>query len=282
MLERDLILMQAAKQICCVCAGRFFILAGLGLVLLVLSGGPEAQAEFVARNELHFQYGKLKNPSFAGGGSTVHRTFTWQHSSQWNYGDSFFFVDQRNPKGGNTDIYIEGYTGLSLSKITGKKIGFGILKDIAPRVGFNWGADTNVRKLLVGGRLSWDVPYFTAVNTDFYYFSDQSKGASAGGAAEQGDTWQAHLNGALPVTIGRYKFSLEGFFEYTGARRNEFGMAVSRSLLGQPQFRLDLGDALFSTPNKLFAGVELLIWINKVGDASTDELRVQGLLAYRF
>lgn len=235
-----------------------------------------------AINELHFQFGRLKNPTFAGGGSSDTYTVTWQHVSRWGFLDNFWFVDARAPKGGERDIYLEAYTTASLSRLTGKSFSFGPIKDMGPRIAINWGAKTNIRKYLAGWRLSWDIPGFTVLNTDFYAFIDDSGGLASGGVPKQTDSWQADLNWVFPIRWGSQRFSVEGHIEYTGERRNELGDRVSRSLLGQPQFRFDLGNAMLGKPDKLFVGVELLIWINKLGDPATDESRVQALVAWRF
>lgn len=232
--------------------------------------------------ELHYQYGVLRNTAFQGGGSVPTHTFTLQHASTWKYGDFFFFIDQRNFRRGGSDLYAEGYAGLSLSKLTGKRIGFGPIRDIGPRMAINWGADPNIRKYLPGWRVAWDVPGFRFLNTDFYAFIDDSGGLASGGAPKQTDAWQASINWAAPFAIASQRFSIEGYFEYTGERRNELGGRVARSVIGQPQFRFDLGHALWGQQDKIFIGVEWLIWVNKLGDPATNESRIQGLLVWRF
>lgn len=261
---------------------RFAFMALAAIGSLIMSPAREARAADWAINELHLQYGNLKNPVFAGGGSSKTFTITWQHASQWKIFDSFWFVDQRNFKSGGSDLYTEAYTNISLNRLTGKSFALGPLRDMGPRVALNWGVDTNVRKFLPGWRLSWSVPGFTSLNTDFYAFLDASKGIASGGAPKQSDSLQADLNWIFPIRAGNARFSIEGHVEYTGSRHNELGNRVSWSLLGQPQFRFDLGHALFEQPDRLFVGVELLIWLNKLGDASTDEARVQALVVWRF
>lgn len=269
--------------------------AGLATILFILSGSGSGQALAQesgtpppppgtngAINEIHFQYGNLKNPTFAGGGSTKTITVTWQHASRWEFFDSFWFVDARAPEGGEKDIYLEAYTSVGLGRLTGKSFSFGPIRDMGPRVAINWGAKTNIRKYLAGWRLSWDIPGFMVLNTDFYAFFDDSGGLASGGVPKQTDSWQVDLNWVYPIRWGAQRFSVEGHFEYTGQRRNELGARVARSLLGQPQFRFDLGNAMFRKPDKIFVGIELLIWLNKLGDAATDEARVQALVAWRF
>lgn len=242
------------------------------------AGMPAMAADIT---EIHLQYGELKNLSFQGGGAS--RTFiaTLHHVSQWRYGDVFLFIDQVNRRN-DSDVYTEAYGGLSLGKITGRKIGFGPIRDTGPRLGINWGADTRARRYLPGWRLSWDMPGFRAFNTDFYWFIDDGAGVQRGGIPKQSDSWQADWNFVYPFKLGSASFSVEGHFEYTGRRRTELGVQLARTVLGQPQFRYDLGEGVFGQAGKLFAGIEMSIWLNKQGDAKTNESRVQALLAWRF
>lgn len=69
--------------------------------------------------EGHLLFGSLKNPSFAGGGSTDTWTATVQHASGWALGDLFFFFDVINPEEGSFDIYGEAYPSLSLAMVSG-------------------------------------------------------------------------------------------------------------------------------------------------------------------
>ena len=41
-----------------------------------------------SRTELHFQYGNLAVPTFAGSGDAEHYIYTVQHASGWKYGDN--------------------------------------------------------------------------------------------------------------------------------------------------------------------------------------------------
>ena len=57
--------------------------------------------------EAHLLFGSLKNPGFAGGGSTDTWTATVQHASGWAFGDLSFFFDMINPEDASLDIYGE-------------------------------------------------------------------------------------------------------------------------------------------------------------------------------
>ena len=79
--------------------------------------------------EAHFQYGKLKAPTFASGRSSYTRILTFQHASGWEYGENNFFMDVADDgirDGFNdNDVYLEWFSTLSLGKILGRRVGFG-------------------------------------------------------------------------------------------------------------------------------------------------------------
>lgn len=236
-------------------------------------------------NELHFQYGALEAPTFASGKANATRVITLQHASGWPFGDVFLFIDYLDddePDGFNDDdFYGEIYLNLSLSKIFGRKIGFGPIRDIGVLGGLNRAHDAEVVKYLPGMRFSWDLPGMRFLNTDFAAYIDDSDGFGDGGAPSETDSFWVDVNWAYPFSLGNHDFSIQGHVEYVDGRRNEFGGDVSWWVLGQPQFRYDLGKTLFDKPEHLFLGVEWQFWINKLGDRDTDENAVQALVVFR-
>lgn len=235
--------------------------------------------------ELHYQYGNLDTPEFAGGGNEDTHIVTLQHASGWKYGDNFFFVDfldGDNPNFNNNDVYAELYTNFSLSKITGKDISFGLISDIGLIMGFNYAADPKVKKYLPGIRLSLNLPGFAFANLDMAPYIDDSKGVRGGGAPKEDDSYWIDFNWAYPFSFGNHDFSIEGHIEYIAQRDNEFNDIVKWHILAQPQFRYDLGKALFNTARQLYIGTELQWWENKLGDSATDEYVAQALVVWQF
>lgn len=125
-------------------------------------------AAVIAQTSFQFQYGKLTNPF--SGASEYTSILTVQQAAQWQYGDSFFFIDFLEdgvPDGFNDkSIYGEWYPTLSIGKLTNTEISIGPIRDISIIAGFNADSDANVLKYLPGVRASWNVPGFFFVNTD--------------------------------------------------------------------------------------------------------------------
>ncbi len=244
-------------------------------VALAIAGHPAAAATW-SNTELHLQYGTLKTPGFAGGGEKDTLVLTLQHASGWKYGDNFFFFDVTNAEGdgfNDLDIYGEWYPYFSLGKISGKKVGRGKIKDVRLIAGLNYGSDADVLKFLPGISLAMDFKGFAFFNIDISAYIDASEGASGGGAPSEDDSFIVDLNWARPFKGG--KFSIEGHVEYVGERTNEFGGEVSEWIFAQPQFR-------YYPRKNLAIGIEYQFWMNKLGDADTDESAVQGLLVWKF
>ncbi len=253
------------------------------LVLAVsLLGSGQAFSLDWHTTELHFQYGELDIPSFAGGGSEHVTTVTFQHANGWKYGDNFLFVDVIEASKQGHDVYAEFYANFSLGKITGKDWGFGPIKDIGLVTGYNWADDARVRKYLPGVSFALDIPGFDFFNVDVTAYIDDSRGTDGGGAPKQDDSYMVDISWAFPWQWGEHAFSLEGHAEYIGSRDNEFGQKVEGHILAQPQFRYDLGKSVWNLPDKLFIGVEFQYWDNKLGDKDTDERATQALVVYRF
>ena len=149
-------------------------------------------------------------------------------------------------------------------------------------LGVNYSADADVLKYLPGIRFSLGLPGFAFANLDMAPYIDDSEGVDNGGAPKEDDSYWIDFNWAFPFSIGKHDFSIEGHVEYIAQRDDEFGNRVKWHILGQPQFRYDLGKALFHTPQQLYIGMEYQFWINKLGDDSTDEFAPQFLAVWRF
>ena len=141
-----------------------------------------------AQTEFQFQYGNLVNPFSAE--STPSRILTFQQASGWSLGDSFFFIDYIDDGLGDgfndKDFYGEWYPTLSFGKMSGRMVGGGALRDVALIGGINFGGDADFFKYLPGARLSWAVPGFFFLNTDFTAFIN---GNTASAAPRTSNSW---------------------------------------------------------------------------------------------
>ena len=247
---------------------------GLAAVLAGVAAAPAA-----AQTEFQFQYGNLVNPFSAE--STPSRILTFQQASAWSLGDSFFFIDYIDDDlvdGFNDkDFYGEWYPTLSFGRMSGGTVGGGALRDVALIGGINFGGDADFFKYLPGVRLSWAVPGFFFLNTDFTAFIDGNTGSAA---PRTSNSWMFDVNWGAGFDVGTQSFAFFGHAEYIHRVTDEFGNEVRSWILAQPQFVWDLGKAISGQPNELFLGGEYQYWPNKLG-TDTDENLLQLLIIWR-
>lgn len=255
-------------------------LSSSSLVFAEEDNGGSSFFDFTT-TEIHYQYGNNFERAFSSEGKQSASIYTLQHVNGWKYGDNFFFVDFTDASDTNTDVYSEFYSNFSLGKILDQEISVGPIKDIGIIAGVNYSRDAKVYKYLPGIRLSWDIPKFAFLNTDITAYIDDSRGVNRGGAPTESNSYMIDVNWAMPFSLGSHDFSIEGHIEYIDGRSNEFGGEVKSHVLGQPQFRYDLGKTLFNTPRVLYAGLEYQFWVNKLGD-NKDENVVQALAVISF
>lgn len=257
-------------------------------VLIGLAAGPLAHPAIAfdwAQTEFQSNFGVLNTPTFAGGGQNTTAVFTIEHSDGWAYGDNYIFIDlaeSTTPFYNNWDIYAEYYANFSLSKITGHSVSFGIVSDIGIIAGVNWAMDAKVLKYLPGVRFSLDLQGFDFANLDFTGYIDDASGVAMGGAPKQTDGYMIDFNWGYPFSVGRHDFAINGHLEFIHKRIDSFGNRLSAHVLNQEQIRWDVGKAMNGNPGKVFIGLEISIWFNKLGDGSTNEFAPQALFAYRF
>lgn len=231
-----------------------------------------------AQTEMHFQYGSLTNPFAETSTGTV--VLTIQHASFWRFGDNFFFIDLTEDGVGDgfndKDAYGEWYSNFSLGKLGGRDLAFGPFADFGLFMGAAMGMDANVLQWLPGARISWNLPGFIFLNTDFMMAVDGTDGLDGGSPPEQDSRLVIDINGLLPFSLGSQSFSITGHAEYAASTTNELGDEVPASILAQPQLRWDIGGE-----NGLFVGIEYQYWRNKLG-TEVDESVVQLLGVWQF
>ncbi len=230
-----------------------------------------------AQMEFQYQSGNLLNP-FSGSNHAT-RILTFQHAGGWKLGGSFFFVDfiddASNDGFNDKEFYGEWYPTLSFPRLFGQTLKAGPLVDISAIAGLNFDGDANVLKFLPGVRLSWQVPGFIFVNTDFTAITDFSDGVRHETGFLFDVSWLTVMN-----VLGQ-SFSFMGHAEYiSGVNLEDNSGSIEAWILAQPQFVWDVGN-LFKTPNMLHVGIEIQYWSNKLGVKDQNELRPQLLVIWR-
>lgn len=209
---------------------------------------------------------------------------TLQHASGHSLGRNFFFIDALKSDGKDEhadELYAEGYSSWSLSKLGGRSLQAGLIKDVNLTLGLNYGYKSysnygvNPRVLLPGLTLDLNVPGFSYLNVDVLAYIDRGRfdGRDNGCHAE---TYQITPVWKLPFSIGSARFSFEGFTDFIGEHGD-----CDKQILAQPQLRWDVGHH-FDKSNKLLLGLEYQYWHNKFGIDGLKESLPQALLIFKF
>ncbi|WP_232842795.1 hypothetical protein [Psychrosphaera ytuae] len=231
--------------------------------------------------ELHVQYGKLDQPFDSVPNSSADTTIlTFQHSSGWDFGTNFFFVDYSSVNNSDS-LYLEWYPTLSTKQVFDVSYN-GLLSDIRLVMGINAAPESDILKYLPGVQLGLNVEGFNFLNVLIAGYIDDNEGIANGGAPKEENSWIVDVSWSYPVAIQQQQFYIDGHAEYINRRKTEITNRETKSwVLAQVQVRWDVGKALSQAPNRLFAGIEYQYWNNKLG-TDVDENAVQLLGVWRF
>lgn len=139
---------------------------------------------------------------------------TLEHFGLWDYGDNYFFIDMisgrlADPNGNDAHtgsrLYMEVDPRLSLSKITGKNLSFGIVGDVLLAAQLNRSGEGFMAEMY-GVGVDLTLPGFAFFQIDAYVRKDNFNGA----------THQVTAAWGLPFMIGPVKMLCEGYVDSAG------------------------------------------------------------------
>ena len=219
------------------------------MLLVTLSSATE-----FSRTNLQYLQGSGFD-HIAGGYEVEDRmtTLTLEHYSTWGYGDNFFFVDNQN---GDFDhfgtkleyvTYMEWAPRLSLSKLSGTSLQWGVIKDCYLSGQLNQGEGYHAT--LAGAGVDLELPFFAVFGVNVYQKEDNFDNTFT----------QTTINWLLPA--GPVVF--EGFADFT-----------EDDTLAQPQLLFDF-QAFGLAADKLLAGVELYYYKTDDVDVSVPQVMVK-------
>lgn len=200
-------------------------------------------------------------------GSEERTIMTFEHANGWKYGDFHFFLDRTWPDEGKPFYYFEPTLRVSLGKVTGKDLSYGIIKDVLVSGNLEKPKGQDVRKL-GGFSVDLDLPGFKFFKTNYWLRDNPNL---------SGSTYQITLAWNRPFKIGETNFLLEGFADFAGSE----GTTTSHQLI-VPRFLVNVGDLTGMGGNGLWAGIEYSYWHNKFGIKGTTESAPQLQLKWVF
>ena len=211
--------------------------------------------------------------------------FNLNHVSGYKYGTNFFNVDflvsdSKDPSDfrstdGAQEAYVVYRHTLSFSKVSGKDLKFGVIRDLGLTVGFDWntkndaGYNSKKRMPVLGPTVSFDVPGFLNVSVLALWESNAPCTSFPPPSCVSRYRYKTHpmLNAAWGIPIGSSPFSFEGFLNYIASKgRNEFGGPTKPETNFDAQIMLDVGRVMGGPKNTLKVGLEYQYWRNKFGN----------------
>ncbi len=228
-------------------------------------------------------------------------TVSFEHVSDWKYGDNFAFLDvvwfKNSPAGADDQTwYGEISPRLSLSKILGKDLSFSIFgqdlviwRDTLLAATYERGEDEDLTEsILLGLGFDFDLSALGVIGDRFRYFqanfyARNELGCCAGDDPDRGfNDMQITVSAAYPFAIGQANFLIDGFMDYVVG----FGPQES-NIHVVPQIKLDVGDLIGLDQGRVYLGTELDYWHNKFGldggpGFDTDQFAASVLLKAHF
>ena len=216
-------------------------------IFSILFGYPVYAGNFI---QWHTENAQILRGHHYEVGAEKRTLVTLEHANQWVYGDFFGFVDLIYPDGDDFTYYTELSPRFSFSKMSGKDVSFGPVKDVLVSTTFEK-AKNRGPQYLYGLAVNLEIPTFRFATLNAYIHDDTQL---------DGTTWQATVAWNKPFHMGGLAFVTEGFADFQG----EEGTSSENQLI-VPRLLLDAGDALNLEKNKFYLGVEYQYWHNKFG-----------------
>jgi nucleoside-specific outer membrane channel protein Tsx len=227
----------------------------LACILATFSFTLNANAKFINWHSTNVQILKGWDYEVGEEGRTI---ITLEHANGWKYGDFFMFIDSTRFDPGKTTAYGEFSPRFSLSKITGKDLSYGIVKDVLISTMLEKGKGP-IKTYLYGGAVDLNLPGFKFFKTNLYLRDNPN--------IQNDETWQVTVAWNRPFEIANQKLLFEGFADFIGQE----GSTYRSNQMVVPRLLLDIGHAMGKKDGKFYGGVEYQHWRNKLGIKGKNE-----------
>ncbi len=227
----------------------------------MLPAAPVHAEEFSTTSVLYQYAGNLRDPYY--GNNAVDgkvTTITFEHFGVWDYGDNFFFVDllsgrladfNGNDAGTGSRIYMEWSPRVSLSKVSGAALQYGIVKDLYLAGQINRNGEGFMVEM-IGAGTDLALPGFAYFNLNAYSRKDNFNAR----------TYQVSFAWGMPFAIGPAPLLFEGYFDIAGTDND------GEDINTQPRLWVE---ALHVKSGKLYAGVEWFYHRNRHFEANVPQ-----------
>ena len=252
-----------------------FIFGAIGLAFSCAVSAADWSDTFVG----YRQSDKFQEPG-SGTKNIRKDILSFTHVSGYKYGSNFFtsdflMSDDKDPAngggGGAQEVYAVYRHQLSLSAVSGSKVSFSSVKDIAVTAGIDLNSKndafaSSVRKFVIGPTFKFDVPGFLDVS--LLLRTEQNRNGIVGKSVTFDSTYGISIAWGIPLKSINSKF--DGFIDYIGPKgKDGFGFETKAETLARAYVMYDLG-SLGGQPGTFYGGIGYEYWKNKFGGNAND------------
>jgi len=196
----------------------------------------------------------------------------------FKYGTYAFNVDylkssdvnpEANGTGGAQEVYSIGRVEFSGSRVFGRSLSAGFIRDVGLTLGYEWGTKNDAfgeraRMLVLGPTLEFAVPrgYWNltvGARKESNYNGITGRDVSFNIAAHIESSW------LIPVQVGSVPFIFRGFVSSTGPKgKDGFGVKTTGEVLARVAFLADVG-SFFGAPRTFYVGPGYEYWYHEYG-----------------
>ena len=236
-----------------------------GPAFAVLTRASELSARRASSTNLAF----LVGTGWEGPGRSTRDVLTFEHSTLWEYGDTFVFFDlshlatrRAGDQGPGTLIYSEVQPRFSLGHLLDRCLCPGPITDVLTAHEVNV-SGTGSLGHLHGLGLAWRIPG-GGLKTNLYLRDNRDL---------EGATWQVLVAGQVRFNVGGQNPSIGGFTDFVGREES-----AAANIFSAIQVLWDVG----TTSRRLLAGVEFHTSVNHLGTDGLNEFVPQAIVKWVF
>ncbi|WP_321796781.1 hypothetical protein [Caballeronia sp. J97] len=171
--------------------------------------------------------------------------------------------------GGAQEVYSVGRVELSASKILGRYVGYGFIRDYGVTAGYEFGTKNDAfaqraRMFVFGPTIEFSVPHgFWNVTAGLR--TESNHNGIAGVDVRFNTAWHIESSWLFPFRLGPMPFIFRGFASVTGPKgKDGFGVETQTEFLTRMSLLADLG-SFAGHPRTVYAGVGYEYWHHMYG-----------------
>jgi hypothetical protein len=246
-----------------------------------LKSGEQIGAPPVSWNDTYIGYRYGSNFRYPGVPDKVAQNIGYLTTAGgFKWGSYAFNVDylvsnSANPEaggpssGGAQEVYSVGRVELSASKILGRQVGIGIIRDVGLTGGYEFGVKNDAygeraRMLVLGPTIEFALPR-GFLNLTAGLRTESNHNGITGVDVRFNTAWHVESSWLVPFRVGPLPLMFRGFASVTGPKgKDGFGVETTTEFLTRMSLLADLG-SFAGHPRAFYAGVGYEYWHNMYG-----------------